>query len=331
MCTGATTLARTIPNFPQTAGTLSENRIKLGEGSKMTAPRRLGLSTFSIVAHDSRNGDLGVAVQSKFPAVGAVVPWAKAKVGAIATQAWANVSYGPVGIELLEEGLSAKETINKLLADDDQPKVRQAAVVDAKGQVAAYTGSECMEWAGQVMGDGYSCQGNILVSSKVVESMARAYEESSGDMIDKLLEALSAGQAAGGDRRGQQSAALLVVRERGGYEGFSDRYVDLRVDEHTTPIEELKRVFNVYDMTMLSREDPKNLLTIDHNIATDLQTSLKKLGLHKEPITGLFDDATRKALQEFVNTHNFENKMHDDGRIWKSILDYMRELAKRQS
>jgi len=296
----------------------------------MMSPSRVrGLSTFSIVALDPRNGDLGVAVQSKFPAVGAVVPWAKAKVGAVATQAWANVSYGPVGIKLLEEGLSAKETLNKLLADDDHPEVRQAAIVDAKGQVAAHTGSECLEWAGHVTGEGYSCQGNILASSKVVESMARAYEETSGDLIDKLLGALSAGQAAGGDRRGQQSAAISVVRDKGGYEGFSDRYVDLRVDEHATPIEELKRVFKIYDMTMLSREDPKNLLTIDHNIAIELQTSLKKLGMYEGPITGFLDDTTKKALHRFVNVHNFENKMHDDGRIWRSILDYLKELANR--
>jgi len=296
----------------------------------MTSPSRVrGLSTFSIVALDPRNGDLGVAVQSKFPAVGAVVPFAKAKVGAVATQAWANVSYGPVGIKLLEEGLSAKETLNKLLADDNHTEVRQAAIVDAKGQLAAHTGSECLEWAGHVTGEGYSCQGNILTSSKVVESMARAYEETSGDLIDKLLEALSSGQAAGGDRRGRQSAAILVVRDKGGYEGFNDRYVDLRVDEHATPIEELKRIFKIYDMTMLSREDPKSLLTIDHNIATDLQTSLRKLGMYEGPITGILDDATKKALNRFVNIHNFENKMHDDGRIWKSILDYMKELAHR--
>src|SRR3990170_8601508 len=154
----------------------------------MMSPSRVrGLSTFSIVAFDPRNGDLGVAVESKFPAVGAVVPFAKAKVGAVATQAWANVSYGPVGLRLLEDGLPAKEALSKLLADDNHPEVRQAAIVDAKGQVAAHTGSECLEWAGHVTGERYSCQGNILTSSKVVESMARAYEETSGDLIDRLL------------------------------------------------------------------------------------------------------------------------------------------------
>jgi len=181
-------------------------------------------STFSIVAFDSTNGDLGVAVQSKFIAVGAVVPWAKAGVGAIATQAWGNVSFGPRGLSMLEEGLSAPETLQKLLADDTRPEVRQVAIVDSKGRTAAHTGEECMEWAGHVIGRGYSCQGNILVSNKVVESMAKTYEETAGDLIERLLASLSAGQAAGGDRRGQQSAALLVVREKGGYEKSSDRY-----------------------------------------------------------------------------------------------------------
>jgi len=286
-------------------------------------------STFSIVAFDFKNGDIGVAVQSKFPAVGAVVPWAKAKVGAIATQAWCNTAYGPTGLKMLEANLSAQETLRKLLADDTNPQVRQFAVVDAKGQVAAHTGTECFEWAGHITGKGYSCQGNILAGAKVVESMARAYEETSGDLIDRLVQVLSAGQAAGGDRRGQQSAALLVVREKGGYEGFTDRYVDLRVDDHPTPIEELKRVLRVYDMTMLSREDPKNLLTIDHDIAVVLQKNLMKLGMYKGEITGVLDDATNKALHEFVNINNFENRMHEQGWIWKSILDYMGELASR--
>ena len=286
-------------------------------------------STFSIVAFDFKNGDIGVAVQSKFPAVGAVVPWAKAKVGAIATQAWCNTAYGPTGLKMLEANLSAQETLRKLLADDTNPQVRQFAVVDAKGQVAAHTGTECFEWAGHITGKGYSCQGNILAGAKVVESMARAYEETSGDLIDRLIQVLSAGQAAGGDRRGQQSAALLVVREKGGYEGFTDRYVDLRVDDHPTPIEELKRVLKVYDMTMLSREDPKNLLTIDHDIAVVLQKNLMKLGMYKGEITGVLDDATNKALHEFVNINNFENRMHEQGWIWKSILDYMGELASR--
>lgn len=286
-------------------------------------------STFSVVAYDPNSGDLGVAVESRFIAVGALVPWAKAKVGAIATQAWANVSYGPNGLKLLESGLSASETLGRLLAEDPHREVRQVAVVDAKGRVAVHTGRECMEWAGHVTGIGYGCQGNILASSRVVESMAKAYEETSGDLIDKLLEALLAGQSAGGDRRGEQSAGLLVVRENGGYEGFTDRYVDLRVDDHPRPIEELKRVFKIYDMTILSREDPRNLLTIDHDIATVLQRNLRKLGMYDGSINGVLDDETKAALRRFINVNNFENKMRDDGRIWKSILDYLDELVQK--
>ena len=286
-------------------------------------------STFSIVAFDGSTGDLGVAVESKFIAVGALVPWAKAGVGAIATQAWANVSYGPRGLKMLEAGFSASETLRRLLGDDPRPEVRQVAIVDGKGDVAVHTGSECMEWAGHVTGAGYSCQGNILSSSKVVQSMADAYEETSGDLVDRLLRALSAGQAAGGDRRGEQSAALLVVRDKGGYEGFTDRYVDLRVDDHPHPIEELERIFKIYDMTILSREDPRNLLSIDAEMTLVLQKDLKKLSLYHGEVTGTFDDATKKALADFVNLHNFENRMREEGRIWKSILDYLEELARR--
>jgi uncharacterized Ntn-hydrolase superfamily protein len=285
-------------------------------------------STFSIVAFDQRNGDLGVAVQSKFIAVGAVVPFAKARVGAVVTQAWANVSFGPDGLRRLEEGLSASEALDGLLRADPKPEVRQVAIVDAKGGVAAHTGKECMEWAGHVTRSGFSCQGNILAGSRVVESMARAYEDADGELADRLLQALVAGQVAGGDRRGQQSAALLVVREKGGYEGYSDRYIDLRVDEHPAPIEELRRVFKIYDMTMLSREIPKDLLTIDRDITMVLQRDLKKLGIYDGNVTGDFDTATRKALAYFVNVNNFENKMHEDGRIWKSILDYLEGLAR---
>ena len=285
-------------------------------------------STFSIVAFDGRNGDLGVAVQSKFIAVGAVVPWAKAGVGALATQAWGNVSFGPRGLKMLEEGMSAPDVLRKLLAEDVRPEVRQVAIVDSKGETATHTGKECMDWAGHFSGPSYSCQGNILANSGVVESMAKTYEETQGDLIEKLLASLSAGQAAGGDRRGQQSAALLVVREKGGYEGFSDRYVDLRVDEHPSPIEELKRTFNIYDITMLSRENPRNLLIIDDRIATRLQGALKALGLYDGAFTGVFDEATERAIDKFVNVNNFENKMHEKGKIWKSVLDYLETLAR---
>ena len=171
-------------------------------------------STFSIVARDPSNGDFGVIVQSKFPAVGSVVPWAKAEIGAIATQAWANVSYGPRGLILLDSGMSASETLKALLKDDEGREHRQVGIVDTRGQAVAHTGRECLDWAGHIVGEGFTCQGNILASEDVVNNMARTYESTDGDLIAKLFAALNAGQAAGGDRRGMQSAAILVVKRR---------------------------------------------------------------------------------------------------------------------
>jgi uncharacterized Ntn-hydrolase superfamily protein len=289
----------------------------------------LRLSTFSIVAYDRENGDLGVAVQSKFIAVGAVVPWAKARVGAVATQASANVGYGPRALDKLQGGLTSAEVLERLLAEDGQSQVRQVAIVDSKGNVAVHTGTECMEWAGHVTGDCFGCQGNILAGRKVVDSMAQAYERAKGDLIDRLLAALTAGQKAGGDRRGQQSAALLIVRDRGGYEGFTDRYVDLRVDDSPHPIDELRRITNLYDMTMLSREDASNLVPIAGPVARSVQRSLKALRFYEGSVTGVYDEATKDAFCDFVNVNNFENKMRQDGLIWKSILKYMQDSARR--
>jgi uncharacterized Ntn-hydrolase superfamily protein len=296
-----------------------------------TRDRHLTASTFSIVAVDRSNLDLGVAVASKFPAVGAIVPWARALVGAIATQAMINVSYGPNGLRLLEEGLSADETLRRLVADDPEREIRQVAIVDRSGNVAAHTGKECLEWKGHLLGSGYSCQGNLLASSRALESMSQAYEETTGDLIDRLLAALTAGQAAGGDRRGKQSAAILVVRKDGGYGGYSDRYLDLRVDDHSNPIEELKRVFRNYDITMLSRENQSNLLEIDNALTVTIQRNLKKLGFYNGDVTGNLNAATKKALDDFVNINNFEDRMRQEGKIWKSILDYMERQATASS
>lgn len=285
------------------------------------------LSTFSIVARDPDNGDLGIAVQSKFPAVGAIVPWAKANVGAIATQAWANAAYGPDGLEYLSEGKSAEEILNLLLSQDQGSEHRQVGIVDESGEVAVHTGSECMEWAGHVVGDGYCCQGNILTGPDVVGDMSQAYEDKSGDLIDKLFAALKAGQAAGGDRRGKQSAAILVVREAGGYEGGNDRYVDVRVDDHPHPIRELERIFNLYDMTLLSREDPSDLLDIEGQVSQKIQEALVELDYLSSTSKDEFPGEAEKALQRFVNINNFENKARDDGKIWKSVFDYLMKEA----
>jgi uncharacterized Ntn-hydrolase superfamily protein len=284
-------------------------------------------ATFSIVARDPINGDLGIIVQSKFPAVGSVVPWAMANIGAIATQAWANVGYGPNGLALLQNGSSASETLKILLDADEGREHRQIGIVDSKGQAVAHTGKECMEWAGQIVGDGFTCHGNILAGEDVVNDMADAFERTDGDLLDKLFAGLIAGQAAGGDRRGMQSAAIIVVREGGGYEGGNDRYVDVRVDEHPSPIDELVRIFNIYDMTLLSREDPNTLVKIEGDLLAIIQEALITLGYLKKDQTDTFDEMTQSALSEWINTNNFENKARDDGTIWPSVVEFLLEDA----
>jgi uncharacterized Ntn-hydrolase superfamily protein len=202
------------------------------------------VATFSIVAFDEETGDLGVAVQSKFFAVGSVVPFAAAGVGAVATQSYANTSFGPRGLEMLGAGMQPEAVINALAAADADRDVRQIGLVDASGNAANFTGDACLPWAGARRGEGYTVQGNLLAGGDVVNAMAEAFEAATGDLATRLVRALAAGQAAGGDKRGRQSAALLVVRENGGYGGFDDRYIDLRVDDHETPIRELQRLLD---------------------------------------------------------------------------------------
>jgi uncharacterized Ntn-hydrolase superfamily protein len=289
----------------------------------MVRPR---FGTFSIVAHEPGTGSWGVAVQSKFISVGSVVPWAEVGAGAVATQAAANVAYGLEGLKLLRGGSSAAEVVRRLTDADAGRDERQLGIVDARGTAAAFTGKKCMEWAGHEVGEGFTCQGNILVGAAVVHAMARAYETTPGDIADRLLAALAAGQREGGDRRGMQSAALLIVRRGAGY-GQGDRWVDLRVDDHPTPIEELKRVFKLYDLTMLSREDPATLVPIDGEVAKVLQHDLSVLGYYAGHFTGTWDGPSRAAFARFLGEHNFENKQREDGKVWPSVLGYLRENA----
>ena len=204
------------------------------------------VATFSIVAYDPETKELGIAVQSKFIAVGAVVPWAKAGVGAVATQSYANTTFGPKGLELLEKGEKPDDVLVKLLEADRGREHRQVGLVDAKGRSATFTGKKCNAWAGGIAEENFCCQGNILAGEDVVKNMAKAFKEGKGDLGDRLIAALQAGQEAGGDTRGMQSAALLIVREGWGYAGFNDRYRDLRVDDHAEPIKELKRVYDLH-------------------------------------------------------------------------------------
>ncbi len=214
------------------------------------------ISTFSIVARDEKTGELGVAVQSKFIAVGGVVPHAKAGVGAIASQAWANPRFGPVGLRLLESGQKPEDVLNLLIKADPMSMRRQLAVLGTEGNASAFTGRGCLDWAGDNKGNGFVVLGNLLTGPEVLKAMASSFESADGVLAERMIEALRAGQKAGGDRRGRQSAALLVVREGWGYAGLTDRFRDLRVDDHTRPIEELERIYRIHRQTF-PRPDKK--------------------------------------------------------------------------
>src|SRR5581483_3833165 len=215
----------------------------------MAEPAAPVVATYSIAACDLDAGHWGVATQSKFLAVGSVVPWAEPGAGAVATQAYANPRYGPQGLELLRKGLDAQEVVDKLVVADEGRDHRQLGVVDCRGGSATFTGSECMDWAGGIAGKGFAAQGNILVGEETVGALAATFEATEGrPLAERLIECLAAAQAAGGDRRGQQSAALLVVEKDGGYAGLSDVLVDLRVDDHAQPVAELARLYDLHDL-----------------------------------------------------------------------------------
>lgn len=263
--------------------------------------------TFSIVARDPETDAVGVAVQSKFISVGAVVPFVSADAGAVATQSFANVAYGPDGLAHLREGATAAETVERLTAGDDEAERRQVGVVGADGSVAAFTGAECFDVAGDRQGDRYTVQGNILENEATLDAMADAFESADGGLPERLLAALYVGDEAGGDSRGKQSAALYVAKPDGGYDGRNDRWVDVRVDDHERPIEELERVFKLYDVTLLAREEPEEVRKLSGETARQVTAVLADLDRYDgSPTTG-FDEAERDALEAFRGLNNFEN------------------------
>jgi uncharacterized Ntn-hydrolase superfamily protein len=288
------------------------------------------VSTFSIVAFDEDTADLGVAVQSKFLAVGAAVPWARAGVGAIATQAWANLSYGPTGLDLLGQGLSATEALAHLVEADERRSRRQVGIVDAQGRGAAYTGRECTHWAGHVVGEGYTCQGNILVDGRTVQAMVQGFEAAEGELAERLVAALLAGQEAGGDRRGRQSAALLVVREGGSYGGFIDRYIDLRVDDHPTPIQELRRLLRLQRL-YFGRSQEARLLPLEEELTREVQVLLGHLDFYRGPDHGRYDEATRRALADWAGIENLEERLLAEACIDPVVLEFLREKGREAS
>ncbi|WP_254545173.1 DUF1028 domain-containing protein [Halomarina pelagica] len=264
-------------------------------------------STFSIVARDPETDAVGVAVHSKFIAVGAVVPFVAADAGAIATQSFANVTYGPDGHDLLREGKTASETIEALTGVDEEAPSRQIGVVGRDGSVAAFTGEDCFDYAGDRQGETYTVQGNILEGPETLDAMAEAYETTDGGLPERLLAALRAGNEAGGDRRGEQSAALYIAKPEGGYGGGNDRWVDVRVDDHDAPIEELERVFRLYDVTLLERAEPEETRELTGEPARDVLAALAELGFYEGTPSEAFDGEARAALEEFRGMNNFEN------------------------
>jgi uncharacterized Ntn-hydrolase superfamily protein len=262
--------------------------------------------TYSIAACDLEAREWGVAVQSRFLAVGAAVPFAAAGVGAIATQALANVAYGPDGLALLEKGQSAEQVVVELTRADDGRDDRQLGVVDARGAGATFTGSACVDWAGGIAGHCFAAQGNILVSEATVDALAETFVTSVGaPLAERLLASLAAAQQAGGDRRGQQSASLLVVRDRGGYGGRSDRLVDLRVDEHAAPITELERIYKVH-RTLFGTTPRAHWLPVDDALRGEVEQRLGALGYRAGTVA--------EAFTTWADIENLEERV--DGFEW---------------
>ena len=307
--------------------------------------------TYSIVARDPATGDLGIAVQSKFLAVGAVVPWARAGVGAIATQSYANVAYGPDGLAMLADGLGADEALRRLVEGDDHREDRQVGIVDGSGEAATFTGDACFAWAGGRIGDGFAAQGNILAGSAVVDGLADTFLAGGRPFPELLVACLAAADAAGGDRRGRESAALLVVRAGSGYAGGNDRWIDLRVDQHDDPIGELGRILE-YHRLYSDRPEPAALLRLDDDLANELRSILESLGGgpdgrfrevyarmpgsgatdetprpfvgQPQPLPTAWDDRWQRALTDWMSVENLEERAAAPGWIDPRVLAILR-------
>ena len=275
------------------------------------------VATYSIAACDLETRQWGVATQSKFLGVGSVVPWAEPGVGAIATQAYANPRYGPEGLALLREGLSAEAVVDRLTAADEGRDHRQVGVVDGQGRRASFTGGECMDWAGGRTGDCYAAQGNILVSAETVDAIAETFERAQGTLAERLLDCLDAAQAAGGDRRGQQSSALLVVERDGGYAGLSNEVVDLRVDEHERPLEELRRIY-VMHQAIFGKTPADEWLDVDEELAAELRDRLARVG---------YEGELGEAFVRWTGNENLEERVDGISRIDPVVLEELRRQS----
>jgi uncharacterized Ntn-hydrolase superfamily protein len=283
------------------------------------------IATFSIVGADVARGELGIAVASKFLACGAVVPWASAGAGAVATQSYSNTAYGPDGIRMMREGLSAEQTLARLLAEDPDRALRQVGIVDARGGAAAHTGSGCHGWAGHVTGPSFAAQGNILVGEDTVKAMALSFQSSTGALSDRLVNALARGEAAGGDRRGRQASAVTVVKAAGGYGGKNDVLVDLRVDDHPNPVVELRRLLDLQHLYFGSSPQSEKL-ALTGPLLAEICAMMRRLHYLPATATDDWNDATAKAFDAFTSTENIEERVDIPARcIDPPALDYLRK------
>lgn len=284
----------------------------------------LKVHTYSIVAYDPDENCWGVAVASKFLAVGALVPYAKAEVGAIATQSSVNAAYGMRGLELLEKGYEASEVLDSLIKEDTSSFDRQVGIIDKWGNAANFTGSRCSHWAGGLHEKNLTVQGNLLVDDYTLLSMVKAYKTATGKLELKLHAALLAGERAGGDKRGKQSASMLVVKQGGSYGGRSDRYLDLRVDNHPEPVTELGELLKLHHI-FLGSSDADERINIDSKLTREFQALLIKLGYYSGPVNGEWDKPTQEALFNFIDMENLEQRVDISKRVIdRPALDYIK-------
>jgi uncharacterized Ntn-hydrolase superfamily protein len=282
------------------------------------------IATFSIVAYDPDINAWGIAVASKFPAVGAVVPWAQAGAGAVATQSYANTSYGPRGLAMMGSGLTAQKAMDALIEEDEERALRQVGLVDASGNAATFTGEDCFEWAGGLTGEHFAVQGNILKGPEVIETMGDTFRASDQPFPERLLAALLAADRAGGDRRGRQSAAVLIVKPQGGYAGFNDRWIDYRVDDHVDPVPKLGELLKLHHL-YFEKSEADDVLRIEGDVLHNLQDVMIDLG-YKLSANGEYDQQTRKALREFVGNENFEDRTDvEKGEMDAPVYSYLLE------
>ncbi len=280
-------------------------------------------STFSIVACDTLSPTWGIAVASKFPAVGAVVPWAEAGAGAVATQSHANTTFGPEGLALMRSGMSSDDAIKLLIDRDADGALRQVGMVDAQGHPATFTGDDCFEWAGGATGDHFAVQGNMLVGPQVIEAMADAFSTASGDLPNRLLAALQAGDQAGGDRRGRQSAAILVVKDGAGYAGFNDRWLDYRVDDADDPLPKLSDLITIHSL-YFGESPPEDKLKIEGDVLASLKMLMNAQGVYDGSLDDTWDDPFCQSLRWFIGKENFEDRTDLDARlIDRPVFEYL--------